>query len=117
MALCWSALNKMVIAIDFDGTIIKRVAYPAFHYELLPFAKEAILQLAKKHELVLNTSRYGWYRLLALYFVRQQRLPIKVPLRNKKCRADVYIDDCNIDCEQIDWEQIVKRVEELNDKN
>ena len=47
----------MMIAIDFDGTIVQEHNYPQFG-EILPYAKQVILGLrAKHHVLVLFTLR------------------------------------------------------------
>lgn len=97
----------MIVAVDFDNTLIESIDYPQIHYNLLPHAKEVINNLSKKGiEFRMNTSRTGWFRLPVIWFVWKQKLPIKTYLFNKKVRADIYIDDSNLFCETIDWKQI-----------
>lgn len=101
----------MRIAIDFDGTIVKQVLYPSIKYEFMPDAETVIRTLALKHTLILNTARYGWYRIPALIFIKRRHLPIQVPIFNKKCVADIYIDDHNLYCKGIDWLEIEKEID------
>ena len=95
------------IAIDFDGVIVEQPNYPELNYKFVDGAKEAILELHDLgYEFILNTGRYGWYRLPALWFIYKNNLPIKTTLFNKKPQADIFIDDRNIFCEKIDWIEI-----------
>ncbi|WP_276864348.1 hypothetical protein [Mediterranea massiliensis] len=98
----------MIIAIDFDGTIVEH-RYPQIGREL-PFAIETLKKLsAERHRLILWTVREG--RLLdeALEFCRSRGLefyavnrdyPEEEQERNnhfsRKLKADVFIDDRNL---------------------
>ncbi len=107
-------MQKMIIAIDFDGTLVKHEPFPCFKYEMLDNAEEVIRYFDKLGiEMILNTCRYTWYRLPAIFYIKKHKLPIKTVLFNKKPHADLYIDDCNIFCKEIDWLKIKEEVENL----
>ena len=98
----------MIIAIDFDGTIVEH-KYPAIGAEL-PFAIETLIKLKEEgHKLILWTVREG--RLLdeAVAFCRERGLefyainrdyPEEEKGRNnhfsRKLKADLWIDDRNL---------------------
>ena len=98
----------MIIAIDFDGTIVEH-RYPQIGREL-PFAIETLKKLsAERHKLILWTVREG--RLLdeAIEFCRSRGLefyavnrdyPEEEQERNnhfsRKLKADLFIDDRNL---------------------
>jgi hypothetical protein len=98
----------MIIAIDFDGTIVKH-RYPAIGEEL-PFAIETLKKLQKDgHKLILWSVREG--RLLdeAVSFCRERGLefyavnrdyPEEEKERNnhfsRKLKVDLFIDDRNL---------------------
>ena len=98
----------MIIAIDFDGTIVEH-KYPAIGAEL-PFAIETLIKLKEEgHKLILWTVREG--RLLdeAVEFCRERGLefyainrdyPEEEKGRNnhfsRKLKADLWIDDRNL---------------------
>ena len=92
----------MVIAIDFDDTITESSPFPITGKIREDFLKYAPL-LAKKHTLILNTARTGRYRLEAVKMLKN--LPIITNIKRKP-QADIYIDDKNIFCDEIDWEKI-----------
>ena len=97
----------MIVAIDFDNTLIETIHYPEINYTLMPYAREAILNLSKLGvEFRLNTARTGWFRLPVILFIWKEKLPIKTYLFNKKVRADIYVDDSNLYCDHIDWKEI-----------
>ena len=98
----------MIIAIDFDGTIVEDNKYPCIKYKFKEYAKEAINNIAKKHNLILCTARYGWYILPAIWFIRKNKLPIKI--YKGKPYADIYIDDKNLGCKDINWKNIEKEL-------
>lgn len=101
----------MIVAVDFDNTLIEEIDYPDVRYKLLPHAKETILNLAKKGvEFRLNTARTDWFRLPCIWFIKKNKLPIKTYLFNQKVRADIYIDDSNLYCEEINWYEIEKEL-------
>ena len=98
----------MIIAVDFDGTIVEH-RYPAIGKER-PFATETLKKLVKDgHRLILWTVREG--RLLdeAVDFCRERGVefyavnrdyPEEEKERNnhfsRKLKADVWIDDRNV---------------------
>lgn len=99
----------MVIAVDFDGTIVQH-RYPQIGKEI-PFAIATLKRLqAEHHQLILWTVREG--RLLdeAVEYCRSRGLEFYAVNANhpdermredqstpcRKLRADLYIDDCNV---------------------
>ena len=98
----------MIIAVDFDGTIVEH-RYPAIGKEL-PFAIDTLRQLAAEgHRLILWTVREGQYLDEAVEFCRSRGLefyavnrdyPEEEPERNnrftRKLKADLWIDDRNL---------------------
>ncbi|MBR2497654.1 MAG: hypothetical protein IKB63_04820, partial [Parabacteroides sp.] len=98
----------MVIAIDFDGTIVKH-RYPAIGEEL-PFAIETLKRLQKEgHKLILWSVREGRLLEEAVSFCRERGLefyavnrdyPEEEKERNnhfsRKLKADLFIDDRNL---------------------
>lgn len=96
----------MLIAIDFDGTIVEH-RYPAIGKEI-PFAVETIKRLiADQHRVVLWTNRYGplldeaveWCRERGIEFYAVNRdYPEEIidNERNRKIKVDMFIDDRNV---------------------
>ena len=99
----------MVIAVDFDGTIVEH-KYPKIGKEL-PFAIDTLRQLADEGpKLILWTSRDGELLEEALTFCRERGLEFYAinsnyppgalfstkPGRSCKVVADLYIDDRNL---------------------
>ena len=98
----------MVIAVDFDGTIVEH-RYPAIGPEL-PFAIDTLRKLAEEgHRLILWTVREGQYLDEAVEFCRSRGLefyainrdyPEEVQEHNhhftRKLKADLWIDDRNL---------------------
>lgn len=98
----------MVIAVDFDGTIVEH-KYPAIGREI-PFAIETLKRLAsERHKLILWSVREG--RLLdeAVEFCRERGLEFYAINRDypeeekgqnnhfsRKLKADLFIDDRNL---------------------
>jgi len=98
----------MIIAVDFDGTIVEH-RYPAIGKER-PFATETLKKLIKDgHRLILWTVREG--RLLdeAVAFCRERGVEFYAVNRDypeeekehnkhysRKLKADVWIDDRNV---------------------
>lgn len=123
----------MVIAIDFDGTIVKH-RYPAIGEEL-PFAIETLKRLQKEgHKLILWSVREGRLLEEAVSFCRERGLefyavnrdyPEEEKERNnhfsRKLKADLFIDDRNLGGLP-DWDTIYDMVtnklsyEDLMDK-
>lgn len=102
----------MIVAVDFDGTLVENTDFPELKYKLKQNAKDVILRLSKKNiKFLFFSARHGWYRIPAILFIKKEKLPIKILLFNKKPFANLYIDNQNIFCEQIDWLKIEKEIE------
>lgn len=119
-------MESKVIGIDFDGTIVED-NYP----EIGKVKKGAMLtlkQLANRgHKIVIWTCRD--YGVIADFFTAQKikgLLPINLyinenpsELRNRfgndprKIGADIFIDDKNIFCKDIDWNDIREELTKL----
>ena len=96
----------MVIAIDFDGTIVEH-RYPAIGPQR-PFAFEVLKALQKKgHRLILWTHRTGQTLEEAVKYCKDHGLEFYAVNRNypeekwetqdsRKILADLYIDDRNL---------------------
>lgn len=96
----------MIIAIDFDGTIVEH-RYPAIGPQR-PFAFEALKALQKKgHRLILWTHRTGQPLEEAVRYCKDNGLVFYAVNRNypeenwddrdsRKILADLYIDDRNL---------------------
>ena len=95
----------MIIAVDFDGTIVEH-KYPAIGKEI-PFAFDTLKKLQEKgHRLILWTYRAGKELEDAIEFCRDHGLEFYAINRNfpeeeydeslsRKILADMYIDDRN----------------------
>lgn len=111
----------MVIAVDFDGTIVEH-KYPAIGSEV-PFATETLRMLIKeKHKLILWSVREGklldeaveWCRQRGVEFYAVNKdYPEETKSNNnhfsRKLKADLFIDDRNIGGLP-DWGQIYNMV-------
>ena len=98
----------MVIAVDFDGTIVEH-RYPAIGKEL-PFAIDTLRKLAEEgHRLILWTVREGQSLDEAVEFCRSRGLEFYAVNRDypeeekennqrftRKIKADLWIDDRNL---------------------
>ncbi len=98
----------MVIAVDFDGTIVEH-KYPSIGREL-PFATETLKKLAEEgHRLILWTVREGRLLEEAVAFCRERGLEFYAVNRDypeeekgqnnhfsRKLKADLWIDDRNL---------------------
>ena len=98
----------MIIAVDFDGTIVEH-RYPAIGKER-PFATETLKKLVKVgHRLILWTVREGRLLEEAVEFCKERGVefyavnrdyPEEEKERNnhfsRKLKADVWIDDRNV---------------------
>ena len=105
----------MIIAVDFDGTIVTH-KYPAMGKEI-PFAIKTLKLLQKKgHKLILWTYRPGKDLDKALEFCKKRGLTFYAVNNNfdgeefdntysRKIYADIYIDDRNL-LGLPDWEKI-----------
>ena len=97
----------MIIAIDFDGTIVEH-QYPAIG-KILPFAFETLLLLQKKgHQLILWSYRSGRELDEAVSFCEKRGLVFYAINKSypeedfctetcsRKIHADLFIDDRNL---------------------
>ncbi len=98
----------MIIAVDFDGTIVEN-QYPKIGKEI-PFATETLRMLAQEgHQLILWTVREGklleeavdWCLLHRLsFYAVNKNYPEEVVINQdcfcKKINADLFIDNNNI---------------------
>ena len=97
----------MIIAVDFDGTIVKH-EYPKIGREL-PFAIDTLKRLQQKpeYQLILWTVREGVELQEALEFCRNRGLEFYAVNSNypeeeaehkepRKLKADLFIDDRNL---------------------
>jgi hypothetical protein len=95
----------MIIAVDFDGTIVEN-HFPKIGPEH-PFAVKTLIRLQQEdqHQLILWTIREGklldeavkWCskRKLIFYSINQN-YPEETMGRTRKLRADLFIDDSNL---------------------
>ena len=88
----------MIIAIDFDGTIVEN-RYPEIGHER-PFAIETLKLLQQdRHRLVLWTCREGKLLEDALQWCRERGVEFYAANRDypeRKLKADMFIDDRNL---------------------
>ena len=98
----------MIIAVDFDGTIVEH-RYPSIGKEL-PFAIETLRKLTEEgHRLILWTVREGQCLTDAVEFCRSRGLEFYAVNRDypeesqennksfsRKLKADLWIDDRNL---------------------
>lgn len=116
----------MVIAVDFDGTIVKH-KYPAIGKEIPYAIKTLKLFQEKGHKVILWTYRSGKELDKAIEFCRKRGLEFYAVNNNyedeefdntysRKIYADLYIDDRNI-LGIPEWEKIYKMIDksETND--
>lgn len=127
----------MLIAVDFDGTIVKH-RYPAIGEEI-PFAIETLKKLAAdRHRLILWTVREGKLLDEAVEFCRARGLEFYAVNRDypeeeqdknrhfsRKLKADVFIDDRNLGglpdwgtiyemvTQHLTYEQVMRQREEM----
>lgn len=112
----------MVIAVDFDGTIVEH-KYPQTGKEI-PFAIATLKKLqAERHLLILWTVRENDLLEEAVEYCRKRGLEFYAVNANhpdeqvrsdqaspcRKVRADMYIDDCNVG-KLPDWGAIYEMV-------
>jgi hydroxymethylpyrimidine pyrophosphatase-like HAD family hydrolase len=115
----------MIIAVDFDGTIVKH-KYPEIGKEI-PYAIETLKLFQEKgHKLILWTYRSGRELEKAIEFCEKRGLKFHAVNNNfegeefdntysRKILADIYIDDRNI-LGIPEWEKIYKIITENQEK-
>jgi hypothetical protein len=102
------AQHGMIIAVDFDKTLVDTFNYPAFN-GVIPGARKYTTRLRKDgHVLILNTLRNGEFLDHALRFLQKELIsfdytnqshPLNVRAygqSERKVGADIYIDDRSI---------------------
>lgn len=112
----------MIIAVDFDGTIVKH-RYPAIGSEI-PFAIETLKKLSdENHQLILWSVREGKLLQEAVDFCKERGLEFYAVNSNypeekdshdhfsRKLKADLFIDDRNLGGLP-DWGMIYRMVHE-----
>lgn len=112
----------MIIAIDFDGTIVEH-RYPKIGNEI-PFAIQALKMLIEeRHQLILWTVREGDLLKEALEWCRERGVEFYAVNRDypeediahqgfsRKIKADIFIDDRNLGGLP-DWGDIYRMVQE-----
>lgn len=101
-----------VVAVDFDGTITKDNKFPEIIGVVRDGCKEAIDYIRKNNKVVLWTCRSGKYLDEAIAFLKENDIVVDgvnadiYEPTERKIMADVYIDDKNIFCTNIDWAEI-----------
>lgn len=114
-------IKGKVVAVDFDGTITKDNKFPDVIGVLRDGCKEAIDYIRKNNKVILWTCRSGQYLDEAVEFLKANGIEVDginadvYAKTDRKIMADIYIDDKNIFCTNIDWAEI-KRWFEGNDK-
>ena len=112
-------MKKLVIAIDFDGTIVTN-KYPGIGY-LKRNAKKVINELFDAgHEIIINSCRQGKEEQDMIDFLKQmgikysavnENLCYRIEEYGNDCRkigADVYIDDKAYPCNIMNWNEIYR---------
>ena len=98
----------IVVAVDFDDTIMYKENY---QWKLFPNIRQSLINLCKQEFVfILNTCRDDMALVEAVNFIRDNKLPINIPLDRRKVQADIYIDDKNLDCNGIDWKEIEQKL-------
>jgi histidinol phosphatase-like enzyme len=118
----------MIIAIDFDGTIVAD-QYPEIG-QLKPNAKEVIQQLKEDgHYIIIWTCRTGTRMYQVRDFLNEQEIPFdqinksnpdnveKYGIDTRKVYADVYIDDKGLHELPEDWIDIYVMIESKHKNN
>ena len=115
----------MIIAVDFDGTIVQH-KYPAIGKEI-PFAIKTLKLFQQKgHKLILWTYRSGKELEKAVEYCEKRGLVFHAVNNNfegeefdntysRKIYADIYIDDRNL-LSIPEWEKIYKLIIEKEKK-
>ena len=116
----------MIIAVDFDGTIVRH-KYPSIGKEK-PFAIKTLKLLQDKgHQIILWTYRSGKELDDAIQFCKKRGLTFHAVNKNfedeeydnsfsRKIYADVYIDDRNL-LGIPEWGKIYELINENENKN
>lgn len=109
-------MKEIRVAVDFDNCLVEWQGLGNEDFKFLNGAKETINDLSQKgFKFILNTVRYDELYTKATNFLIRTGVNIVFEEWKNKIPADVYIDDRNIFCKNIDWEKI--REELLNMKS
>lgn len=113
----------MIIAVDFDGTIVEQGHWPDIGPEL-PWAKLALTYLhGVGHKIIINSCRAGEPETKMVDWLAEHEIPADAINRNleeridafggdcRKISADIYIDDRAVFCRGISWRDIVREIE------
>jgi hydroxymethylpyrimidine pyrophosphatase-like HAD family hydrolase len=115
----------MIIAVDFDGTIVKH-KYPAIGKEI-PFAIKTLMLLQQRgHKIILWTYRFGKELEDAVNFCEKKGLTFYAVNNayegeefdnsySRKIYADIYIDDRNL-LGIPEWGKIYELIIEMENK-
>lgn len=114
----------MIIAVDFDGTVVEH-KYPKIG-DPIPFAIETLLQLQKEgHTLLMWSVREGELLQEAIdycaskglhYYAANKNHPEEDPATaSRKLDADLFIDDRNVGGLP-DWGMIYQMIQEMRRK-
>lgn len=111
-------IRGKVVAVDFDGTITKNLPFPQI--ELREGARETIEYIRKNNVVALWTCRCGEWLDEALRVLRENGFIfdsvncLQESFRDepRKIGADIFIDDRNIFCRDVDWAKIREFFEE-----
>ena len=108
-------VSGKVVAVDFDGTITKDNRFPEVIGVVRDGCKEAIDYIRQKNKVVLWTCRCGEYLDEAIRFLQENGIEVdavnddiygKYGKTDRKIMADIYIDDKNIFCTEVDWAEV-----------
>ncbi len=113
--------NKLIIAIDFDGTIVDH-KYPGIGATKPNVFNVLKRLLSEGHTLIIWTCRGGSeliavYEWLKLRDMEDITVNVNAPYEqinfqpSPKIYADIYIDDRNLGSMPEDWEEIYKLIE------
>lgn len=117
----------MVIAVDFDGTIVTH-AYPKIGKEI-PFATDTLIRLQEEehHTLILWTMRTGKLLEEAIEWCKERGLEFYAVNKNhpeekydlsmpRKLNVDLFIDDRNFGG-MPEWSKIYRSIKGLPEEN
>lgn len=113
-------IKNKIVAIDFDGTITENSPYPITD-KVRKYCRETIEFIRQNNNIViLWTCRCGKFLDEAIDFLNKNNIVVDfincIDISNRdlsrKISADIYIDDRNIFCEEIDWLAIKKYFQE-----
>ncbi len=115
----------MIIAVDFDGTIVEN-AYPEVGKPMKNAVKALRYFKEQKHTIIINSCRAGDYLDDMTHYLLYNDIPFDFINENdpkrtsqygsdtRKISADIYIDDKNIFCHSIDWDEIMREVDRID---